>query len=281
MSGPADNLAEGWSLLRKGIVTDEPAGHGLYLGCLHSVSSHPCPDGPGEVSVLEYNMQAFLESCVERYRSLTGATYLRKVTTPFVGDKNGDGYEPDDGRWEPGAAMKDPPGAADGGAAGVLQPYAAKVLMKVLYAARMARYDLLRAVGALAACVTKWDANCDKRLHRLMCYVHHTLHLRMVGWVGDSISDLRLHLFADADWAGDAVTMKSTSGVFLCVRGPSSSFPLAAISRKQTAVSHSTPEAELVAADVALRLEGSRPSACGRSCWEAHRGLSSTRTTRR
>ena len=38
--------------------------------------------------------------------------------------------------------------------------------------------------------------------------------------------------------------------------GPNTFFPLGAHSRKQTCVSHSTPEAELVAADAALRLEG-------------------------
>jgi hypothetical protein len=206
------------------------------------------------VNVLEYNMQSFLEACVERYRELSGATYLRKVSTPFLGTPKGDGYEPDDGRWEKDAATNS--GAASGSAGGTLQPIAAKVLMKVLYAARMARFDLLRAVGALACCVTKWDAECDKRLHRLMCYIQHTLHLRMVGRVGDSASELRPHIFADADYAGDFKSMKSTSGVYLCVQGPRSSFPLAGLSKKQGAVSHSTPEAEIVAADVALRVEG-------------------------
>ena len=37
-SGPTQNLQEGWALLRKGITTDEPTGHGLYLGCLHEVT---------------------------------------------------------------------------------------------------------------------------------------------------------------------------------------------------------------------------------------------------
>ena len=259
LSGPKANLSEGWSLIRSGITTDEPAGHGLYLGCLHEVTRRPCPSGGDDVNVLEYNMQAFLESCVARYRELTGATYLRKVSTPFVGCYAGDGYESDDGRWEKGAVSTSAtatPGAASGGAGGTLQPFAAKVLMKVLYAARMARFDLLRAVGALASCVTKWDELCDKRLHRLMCYLHHTLHLRMVVWVGDSLADLRPHLFADADFAGDHNSMKSTSGVYLCIQGPRTCFPLAGISRKQGAVSHSTPEAEIVAADVAVRLEG-------------------------
>ena len=42
-----------------------------------------------------------------------------------------------------------------------LKPYAAKVLMKILYAARYARLDLLRAVCALALFITKWDEQCD------------------------------------------------------------------------------------------------------------------------
>ena len=47
---------------------------------------------------------------------------------------------------------------------GQLQPIAARVLMKILYAARMCRFDLLRAVGSLATRVTKWDAGCDRKL---------------------------------------------------------------------------------------------------------------------
>ena len=44
-------------------------------------------------------------------------------------------------------------------AQGQLQPIAARVLMKVLYAARVCRFDLLRAVGSLATKVTKWDSD--------------------------------------------------------------------------------------------------------------------------
>ena len=44
--------------------------------------------------------------------------------------------------------------------------------------------------------------------------------------------------------------------VFLCVIGPTSSMPLSALSKRQSCVSHSTPEAEIVAAGVALRTEG-------------------------
>ena len=44
--------------------------------------------------------------------------------------------------------------------------------MKILYAARMARFDLLTAVNRLATKVTKWTAECDRQLHRIVCYVN-------------------------------------------------------------------------------------------------------------
>ena len=71
-------------------------------------------------------------------------------------------------------------------AEGRLKPIAAKVLMKVLYAARMARFDILRWIGRLATFITRWTVRQDAELHRLMCYIASTLELRLVGWVGDA-----------------------------------------------------------------------------------------------
>ena len=87
---------------------------------------------------------------------------------------------------------------------GTLQPIAAKVLMKILYAARMARFGLLRAANSLACFITKWTPECDRRLHRLVSYTHSTKHYRMVGWVGGLASSTALRFFADADFAGCA-----------------------------------------------------------------------------
>ncbi len=138
----------------------------------------------------------------------------------------------------------------------MLQPYAAKVLMKLLYGARLARFDLLRAINHLAGYITKWTPDCDARLHRIMCYVHTSLHYRMIGFVGDKPEQLRPHLFADADFAGCPDSQRSTSGLHLAIRGPATCFPIAGASKRQTCVSHSTPEAEIVAADFALRSAG-------------------------
>ncbi len=42
----------------------------------------------------------------------------------------------------------------------------------------------------------------------------------------------------------------------MALSGPSTSLPLSAYSKKQSSVAHSTPEAEIVVADAALRLGG-------------------------
>ena len=65
---------------------------------------------------------------------------------------------------------------------GVLQPIAAKVLMKILYGARMARYDLLRAVCHAASCITKWTEQQYMDLFRLICFIKSTSHYRMTAW---------------------------------------------------------------------------------------------------
>ena len=59
-----------------------------------------------------------------------------------------------------------------------LQSIAAKGLMKVLYGARMCRFELLRATCGLARKITEWEKVCDKQLHRLMAY--STLDLKCI-----------------------------------------------------------------------------------------------------
>ena len=134
---------------------------------------------------------------------------------------------------------------------GRLNGIAAKVLMKLFYAARLARFDLLRAIANLARYITKWTAEHDRRLHKLMCYVKSTLDYRQVGYVGDSVSQVNLHLYADANFGGSRG--KSTTGVQLHVEGPHTRFPIEAASAAQSCVSHSTPEAEIIAGSHAVR----------------------------
>ena len=69
---------------------------------------------------------------------------------------------------------------------GVLQPIASRILMKILYGARMARLDLLRAVAGLARNVTKWTEQCDVDLHALVAYIKTTNEIVLTPWIADS-----------------------------------------------------------------------------------------------
>ena len=198
------------------------------------------------VNMITYNMEGFLWQCVERYCELAEKNgynaKLKTVSTPFL----------DDGCLRAAAECR-----LDGGAKeGCLREDASKCLMKILYCARMARFDLLRPTCALASNITRWTEADDKALHRLVCYINSTLKVRMIGFVGDDPSGIIVRLSADADFAGCHETRKSSSGVFKCLIGQRTFFPITGRYCKQTAVSHSTPEAELIAADFAVRVEG-------------------------
>ena len=119
------------------------------------------------VNTVEYDMRQFLQQCIDRYVELAGPNVkFKKVTAPFPDHKIAR------------------PIMDEAEARGELQPIASRVVMKVLFAARMARFDLLCSTQGLASRVTKWSPDCDKSLHRLMCYIHSTLDHTMVGFVG-------------------------------------------------------------------------------------------------
>ena len=84
----------------------------------------PCMSKP--VNVMTYDMQPFLQSCIDRYQSLAGK----------------------DSRLWPLRSMRLKERIARPEPNGVLAPIAAWILMKILFAARMARYDLLRAASS-------------------------------------------------------------------------------------------------------------------------------------
>ena len=84
---------------------------------------------------------------------------------------------------------------------GSLQPIAASILMRILYAARMARFDLLRAVNGLACNIHYWTTVCDRQLHRLVSYINTTIDKKMVGYIGDNTVDVQPHQYCDASFA--------------------------------------------------------------------------------
>ena len=137
-----------------------------------------------------------------------------------------------------------------------MKPYAASILMNILYLARMSRYDLLRATCRLSTYITKWTDKCDKRLKRLVEYMAVTPHLRLVGWIGDDSKHLTPCLWTDADLGGCPESQRSTSGIHMALKGPMSSFPLNGVCKRQGSLSQATTEAEIVAANLGLKTVG-------------------------
>ena len=93
-------MTEGWRVLRKGLTNESEKPWGLYLGCLHEIGQLRLPRSTtlesesvqdnqrGMAITVTYNMEAFLESCVQRYVELAGGDVrLKYVATPFwLGD---------------------------------------------------------------------------------------------------------------------------------------------------------------------------------------------------
>ena len=125
--------------------------------------------------------------------------------------------------------------------------------MKVLWLARLSRPDLSFAVVSLAGAISKRSRNHDLQLKRLLGYLKSTTHLGLEGFVPSTQVPPALKVYCDADLAGDPLTCKSHTGIFVCLTNDDGlMFPLTWCSKRQTAVARSTTEAELAAANEAV-----------------------------
>ena len=66
----------------------------------------------------------------------------------------------------------------------------------------------------------------------------------------------RLGLFQDSDFAGDLEDSKSASGGVLFIFGSRTFVPVSWMCMKQTSVSHSSTESEIISLDAGLRMDG-------------------------
>ena len=96
-------------------------------------------------------MEGHAQNCVERYCELANKTteQLFKVATPCMDDHQFGEEE----KW--------------------IIHSCSQIGMKCLCFTRIGRPDVLRSVNKLARAVTKWTKACDKRLARLISYIHH------------------------------------------------------------------------------------------------------------
>ena len=111
-------------------------------------------------------------------------------------------------------------------------------------------------MNKFAGSITKWTPARDKRLNRLISYNHHTCESDQYCYVGNTAKQCRQGLFQDSDFAGDLEDSKYTSGGTLWGFGSHTFVPISWMCKKQTSVSHSSKESEIISLDAGLRLDG-------------------------
>ena len=139
---------------------------------------------------------------------------------------------------------------------GELSQVYSQIVLKCIYFARIGRPEILWSVNKLARSITKWTKACDKRLNRLISYIHHTCEYKQYCYVGNTAKQCRLGLFQDSDFARDLEDSKSSSGGTLCIFESHTFVPISWMCKKQTAVSDSSTESEIISLDAELRLDG-------------------------
>ena len=127
-------------------------------------------------------MEGHAKKCVERYCELANRTtqQLYKVSTPCIDDHHFKEEE-----------LK---------SVGELSKVCFQIVLKCLYLARIGRPDILWSVNKLARSITKWTKACDKRMNRLISYIHHTCEYKQCCYVGNTAKQCRLGLFQDSDF---------------------------------------------------------------------------------
>ena len=137
------------------------------------------------ISSWSYDMVGHAKKCVERYCELANKTtqQLYKVSTPCIDDHH---FKEEETK-----------------SVGELSNTCSQIVLKCLYLARIGRPDIVWSVNKLARSITKWTKACDKRLNRLISYIHHTSEYAQYCHVGNTDKQYRLGLFQDSDLAGD------------------------------------------------------------------------------
>ena len=111
-------------------------------------------------------------------------------------------------------------------------------------------------MNKLPRSITKWTEARDKRSSRLISYLHHTCEYKQYCQLGNTAKQCRLGLVQDSDFAGDLEDSKSTSGGTLFIFGSHTFVPICWMCKRQTSVSHSSTESEIISLDAGLRLDG-------------------------
>ena len=99
-------------------------------------------------------------------------------------------------------------------------------------------------------------ASCDKLVARLISNIHHISEYWQYCYVGNRHNNADLDCYKTSDFAGDLEDSKSTSKGVLYIFGSHTFVPISWMCKKQTSVSRSSREAEIISLDAGLRMDG-------------------------
>ena len=105
--------------------------------------------------------------------------------------------------------------------------------MKAIYGERFVKYNLLWPICNLARRISCWSTADDRRLRRLISYIHHTYDETLQSFVGDHANDMSVMLWVDASLADDLRDSKSTSGAYLAIVGPNTFAPIMSFAKNR------------------------------------------------
>ena len=181
LAGKKQNLDPMWKVLNKEVELGEPTSFLDHenLDCtqrkceiskdivdnyrtmcesrISAVRSEKLPSPQNlRISSWSYDMAGHAKRCVERCCELANKTtqQLYNVSTPCIADHH---FKEEETK-----------------SVGELSNTCSQIVLKCLYLARIGRPDILWSVNKLARSITKWTKACDKRLNRLISYIHHT-----------------------------------------------------------------------------------------------------------
>ena len=119
-------------------------------------------------------MEGHAKKCVDKYCELANETtqQLHKVATPCIEDHQFKEKE-----------LK---------SVEELSKVCSQIVLKCLYLARIGRLDILWSENKLASAVTKWTRACDRRLARLISYIHHTSEFKQYCHVGNTAQTMQI-----------------------------------------------------------------------------------------
>ena len=107
----------------------------------------------------------------------------------------------------------------------------------------------------LARSITKWTKACDKRLCRLISYIHHTCEYKQYCHVGNSANNAGWDCFKTLTSREILRTQNPLLEEHCPLLEVIHFVPISWMCKKQTSVSHSSTESEIISLDAGLRLD--------------------------